>query len=141
MSPLDEFGRFLMVAIRDRTIGDCQRFVAGELGDPRASDLQAELASLPTEARRVLSDLVGFVVDRAIHDLLDGVDKTKGIDIVLLTEDGTQISVKETSDGLAGELYGKRGWLATSARFPSLVNRWPWPGQLGHAPRRELDHP
>lgn len=139
MTPLDEFGRFLMVAIRDRTISDCQRFIAGEPVGARAPDLQAALASLPTEARDALSDLVGYVVDHAIHYLLHEVDTMEGIDIVLLTEDGTQISVKETSDGLAGELYGNRGWLATFARFPSILNRWP--GPRGHASGGELDQP
>ena len=38
---------------------------------------------------------------------------------VIVNEDGNKISVKDVSDGLAGELYSEDGWLLKYSKYPS----------------------
>ncbi|MDF2859636.1 MAG: hypothetical protein K0Q87_5487 [Neobacillus sp.] len=60
----------------------------------------------------MFNDVVPKIVDTTLHHLLWTFEQNELIDINVANGDSKQISIKEISDGLAGELYTEDGWIS-----------------------------
>lgn len=109
---LDGFGQFLMARVRDQAISDWERILSGQMKGRQAERVRIELGRLSDEDRSVLSRLLPQIVDTTLHHLLWAVEEDQHVRIVVDDGAGGSASVAAESDGLPGELYGERGWVA-----------------------------
>ena len=119
LKPLDKFGAFVMHNLRDRALERHTLLQKGKLKAPAILELQSALAALPKDTRQLLLRCVVDSVDVAIHDFLFALQEAHDM------EEGVEVLVDDTniageSDGLQGEPYGKRGWVATHSKYAKL---------------------
>jgi len=111
LDPLSEFGRLLMVKLRDRGIDRLDKMLAAKAKAPALQKLQGELKSLDQEQRLLLRRAFVTSLDSAIHDFLFALQEQNDSDgRVAVLVDGSRIA--EASDGLHGELFTEDGWFA-----------------------------
>lgn len=113
---LDKFGRVLMTQVRDATISDWHKLVTGNMKGERAQQIRAMFTSFSSEQRNVLLSLVPEVVDTVLHHLLWTLERVDDVRLAVKTTEGEVASIREQSDGLAGELYSTNGWIARYSR-------------------------
>ena len=113
MSELDDVGRSLMDFVRDGVLADMNHILAGTAKAPELQDLSA--AAIANPDQDMLQTLVRQSVDDTIHHLLWWLEQPD-CPVRLMTRDGRDLA--EISDGLPGELYSDRGWIA---RFSKAV--------------------
>ncbi len=110
---LDVFGEILIKRVRDEAIEQWEKTIHGELKSEESQRLYKQISS--SGQSELFNDLVPKIVDTTLHHLLWTFEQNELIDIVA-NGDSKQISIKEISDGLAGELYTEDGWIS---RFSS----------------------
>jgi hypothetical protein len=119
MTSLDKFGQFVMRNLRDRGIEQHVKLQAGEWRAPAIQELQAAVAGLPEDTKRLLLRCIVDTIDTATHDFLfalqDSHDRQLGIEALV---DGTNVA--EISDGLQGEPYGNKGWIERYSEYAAL---------------------
>ena len=112
-SLLDRFGEFIICDVRDETISDWKMILDGSMKGEDAVAVRQKLVGFSQEQLDTLQELVVEIVDTAIHNLLWAIEQDDEIDFAISLEDGDETScLSEESDGLAGELYSERGWIA-----------------------------
>jgi hypothetical protein len=116
---LDEFGRVLITEVRDRAIVRVLSILGGTLQRPGAQVLHEQLRSLSSDERNAVEMLSIEAVDSTLHRLLLLLEESNLMDCRLATN-AQSVSLKDASDGLAGELYSDAGWIA---RFSSQGQR------------------
>lgn len=111
IDPLSEFGRVLMVELRDRGIDRLDRLLAAKAKAPALQKLQGELESLDPKQRALLRRAFVTSLDSALHDFLFALQEQNdsGGRVAVLV-DGSRIA--EASDGLHGGLFTEDGWFA-----------------------------
>jgi hypothetical protein len=109
---LDRFGKLLMTKVRDEAITNWRMIVQGTLKGERASRIREVLKAVPENQQAVFLQLVPDVVDTVLHHLLWTFEQVEDVDIAVRLDDQTVPSLREASDGLAGELYSDEGWIA-----------------------------
>jgi hypothetical protein len=120
---LDAFGKYLIQNVRDLTIGDIQRMIeepSSLRGKPKTS---AALAKLSDADKESLNYLAIDIVDSVLHNLLFGFEQAENIKISVETEAGPIDDLKAASDGLAGELYDRDGWINKFSKYEGSVPR------------------
>lgn len=113
-SRLDGFGEELVWQVRDPAIESCTASVSGQHRDVTEAWM-AVFDHMDEDQRAAVERLVRWQTDQTIAHLL----RRAEISHTFRLTDGRGGDVGEISDGLAGELYGHRGWLAKFARHPS----------------------
>lgn len=111
MNILDEFGERLMVHVRDEAISNWQMILNGTMKGERADFIRSQIDSSNTD----LSLLIPEVVDSVLHWLLVWAESDPNF-VLCWKRNGTLEDLEENSDGLAGELYGRNGWIAKYSR-------------------------
>lgn len=106
---LETAGTFLMT-VRDHAIANGVALLEGRLSAPADQEIARFASRLPDEMRQ---PLVAAIVDNVLVALLSALDEDSDVQLIA---DGT--SVADESDGLAGELFGERGWIARMSRYP-----------------------
>lgn len=111
IDPLSEFGRVLMVKLRDRGIDHLDKMLAAKAKAPALQKLQGELKSLDQQQRALLRRAFVTSLDSALHDFLFALqeENDSGGRVAVLV-DGSRIA--DASDGLHGELFTQDGWFA-----------------------------
>lgn len=107
---LDVFGEILMKRVRDEAIEQWEKTIQGELKSQECQRLHNLISS--SGQSEMFNDLVPKIVDTTLHHLLWTFEQNELIDINVANGDSKQISIKEISDGLAGELYTEDGWIS-----------------------------
>lgn len=116
---LDQFGRLLMMKVRDEAISDWKMIVDGRMKGEESEQIRTALRSFTIEQRSVFLSLVPEVVDTVLHHLLFTLEQSEDVKI-RVTSDGIDVpDLKDLSDGLAGELYSDEGWIARFSRETS----------------------
>jgi hypothetical protein len=113
---LDEFGSELIVRARDDAIGAIDRLLAGLDPSDRGRALAQRLGELTPEKVETHRAVAVEAVDVALHHVLSGFEQSSKFDVVAQGE-GEVISLRESSDGLSGELYSEDGWFARFSRY------------------------
>ena len=100
----------LLMRVRDLAIGNGVALLDGRLEAPADREFARVASPIPRESReRLVATIVNDVLVALLSALAEDTD-------VELTVRGT--SVARVSDGLAGELFGDRGWIAQMSRYP-----------------------
>jgi len=102
---LDAFGELLMKYVRDASIRHWDKVITGQFRSVSAKKAQALLKSMNAEELEVLYQLIPQIIDITIHYLLWILEQVDWLDIAVQTDAGTVPSLREVSDGLAGEAY------------------------------------
>jgi hypothetical protein len=106
---LDVFGELLMKGVRDEAIDDWERILNGLMKDEESKLIH----KLITESNQfdLVAKLIPKIVDTTLHHLLWTLEQAESIDININYEGNYVKSIKNISDGLAGELYTEDGWI------------------------------
>lgn len=106
---VDKFGELIIHELRDKAIRHFD-FLSGQ-HYKGLEELQRELASFSPEQLAIVRRCIVSSVDHGLHDFLFGLveahDCEAGIAIMV---DGENVA--ELSDGLNGEQFTDRGWIA-----------------------------
>ena len=105
---LDLFGEILMKNVRDEAIEQWEMTIQGKMKSEE-SQIVHNLISLSGQSE-LINDLVPKIVDTTIHHLLWTLEQEEAIDITI-NNGNKPVSIKEMSDGSAGELYTEDGWI------------------------------
>lgn len=106
--PLDYFGEVLMSKVRDEAISDWDMTIDNKMKDIVTKKVQNALSTFSKEQVDVIRWLVPQIVNTTLHHLLWTLEQEKSINVAVKTKSDSISSIREVSDGLAGELYG---WL------------------------------
>ena len=109
---LDRLGELLMTRVRDKAISDWDKILDGRMKGATADRVRSELAAGTGEPVAILRRLIPLVVDTTLHHLLWTLEQEKSLNLSIGVEGDVIPSAREASDGLSGELYGTRGWIA-----------------------------
>ena len=109
MTPLDNTGEFLM-RVRDLSIAKLQSRYEGHIRDEASQAVASTLANLSGEQKLKLAV---SAVDTFLGTLLSSLEEVSSPAVVC---DG--VDLRDVSDGLAGEMWGMRGWISRYSRFP-----------------------
>lgn len=102
---LDRFGSLLVNRVREKAIQDWTKILDGRMKGESAERLRPELSRLEPGDLALIERLVPMIVDTAMHHLLWALEQEESVDIAVKGEGATVPSIREVSDGLAGELY------------------------------------
>lgn len=105
---LDYFGEILMKKVRDEAISDWDMTIDGEMKDVATQKVRKALSGFSKEQVDVIRWIIPQIVDTTLHHLLWTLDQEKLIDVAVKTDSEIIPSIKEISDGLAGDLYNWR---------------------------------
>jgi len=108
---LDEFGEIIISRVRDKAINEWEMILNGRMKGISATQIRNLLSGYSVEEIHILEEIIPQVVDTTLHHLLWTFDQFDNLKLLLLDKDGTTCDVKESSDGLPGELYGDLGWI------------------------------
>ncbi len=108
---LDHFGEMLVRDVRNEIVSHWRRILNGQMKDPRLGSLAELLASNDPACFGLIHELLPRIADTALFYLLRTLESESTIEVAVQIKDERVPSIRETSDGLAGELYGSRGWL------------------------------
>ena len=103
---LDHFGELLIKRVREKAILDWTKILDGRMKGETAKRLRSELSRLGRGELALIERLVPQIVDTALHHLLWALEQEESVDVAVKTSSGVVPSLREVSDGLAGELYG-----------------------------------
>lgn len=107
----NKFGGFLVTNLRDAAIDRFDSLATNHLKSPSTESLRKALARMSAEDRTVVRRCVLACVDTGLHDFLFALQQVADFDDdIHVVVDGNNIV--EQSDGLHGELFGDKGWLA-----------------------------
>jgi len=116
---LDKAGAFLIHRVRDFTIRDWDLILDGTMRGETADEVRSVLAN-ESECREVIRALIPMIVDDLLHQLLFAVEDNE--DVRLSVEsNGVLVDAASVSDGLAGELFSNRGWIARFSEYPASL--------------------
>jgi hypothetical protein len=119
LSPLDEFGSFIVRNLHDSALHRGERLLAGNSRAPTDYQLQSALHTLSSHQRAAVRELLSSSVRTAMHDFLFALqEQADSGDRISVTVRGEDIIA--ASDGIHGEAYGEDGWFA---RFSSFFGR------------------
>jgi hypothetical protein len=121
-SVLDYLGSILVEKVRDASVSDLDMILSGTMKGDDAKGIRSALSALDPSALQGLRAAVPALVDQVLHNLLATIDEVPDLDLVV-THAGQATKASEVSDGLAGELYGSRGWLSRFGRLRSADSR------------------
>ena len=55
--------------------------------------------------------LIPYTVDLVLNILLNTFEESSDVEVIVHPQSGSSINIVTASDGLAGELWGKSGWI------------------------------
>tara|TARA_B100001093_G_C26675439_1_gene948067 strand:+ start:325 stop:696 length:372 start_codon:yes stop_codon:yes gene_type:complete len=115
---LDKLGKYLVQSGKDDTLFNLDSIIEGRLKSANGKKMHQELQSFDEKQIEVLRKMGTLLTDMSLHNVLSMIESSDEIDVIV-NEDGNKISVKDVSDGLAGELYSEDGWLLKYSKYPS----------------------
>lgn len=116
---LDKFGKFLVQCTRDPAIRQWEATISGHMIDRQSTFIRDHLlASFSEEQRQVVASLAPYIVDSVLHNLLQHLDQEEEIDITVSIDGETSRTLRDISDGLAGELPNEEGWIGRFSEYP-----------------------
>jgi predicted PhzF superfamily epimerase YddE/YHI9 len=108
---LDYFGELLITRVRDKAILEWDMIVDGKMKDASSKEIKKNLMKFNAEQIDLVRRLIPQIVDTTLHHLLWTLEQEKSIDVAVKTDSEVVPSIREISDGLAGELYTEDGWI------------------------------
>ena len=116
IEPLDFFGAFLVVKLRDRALSCFDNLSTGHWKAPALQKLQSDMAKMPVAHREIARRAIVECIDDAIHDFLFALQEQADFENrIIIAVDG--IDIVKASDGIHGEQFGDDGWFAKYSQY------------------------
>lgn len=103
---LEKFGQVFIKDVRDRAISDIDMVLEGKYLDDEALAMSNSFKQLDSSSKDFINNLIPNIIDSCLFDFLDMIEQNEEIELKM-----NGINIAEKSDGLAGELYTKYGWI------------------------------
>ena len=115
--PLDKFGEFFVRNTRDKMLSDLDMLLRGAWKAPDLQHLQQKIAQFTDAEKEVIREMMEHIATGGMHDLLFALQEQADADgAVRVFVDGAEPA--KLSDGMHGEIFGDRGWIARFSEFP-----------------------
>jgi hypothetical protein len=102
---LDRFGELLVKQVRDPSVWEWREILHGRMKGVTAERLRPRLSLLNPNDRAFMEGLVPEIVDTVLHYVLWTLEQEESVDVSVKVPGGVVPSLREVSDGLAGELH------------------------------------
>jgi len=102
---LDRFGELLVRRVWDPSIWEWTETLHGRMKGETAEQLRPDLSRLDRRQISFIERLLPEIIDTVLHNLLWMLEQEEDVDISVQLPNGTVPSLRDVSDGLAGELY------------------------------------
>ncbi len=112
---LDHFGSVLTKRVRDEAISDWDMILDGRMKDAGSQEIRMQIERLHLSKDQIefFRRLIPRIIDTTLHHLLWTLEEEDSIDVAVKTQAGSVPSLRDVSDGLAGELYS---WIPRFSR-------------------------
>ena len=110
---LNRFGEIVVRRVRDESVEQWMKILNGRAKGATAESLRPELSRLNRNQIALIERLVPMIVDTVLHHLLWTLEQVEDVDISVQLPNGVVPSLREVSDGLAGELYDWIEWFSS----------------------------
>ena len=117
---LDYFGEMIVRKVRDTAIDEWDDTIDGKMKSGRAQRVRESLSDFGAERLGILHWLVPQIVDTTLHHLLWTLEQEARVEVAVRTPSSVVPNLRDASDGLAGDLYGDRGWIARFSSKPRV---------------------
>ena len=115
---LDTFGCQFTRKVRDSSLENIIQVINGTAKAPRLRKMARDVVDYNDETALVA--LVSVAIDTVLHSMLTGAEH--GVDwTIMVPPPRGPANIADLSDGLAGELFGSRGWIARFSKFPARM--------------------
>jgi hypothetical protein len=112
----DKFGKLLMSDVRDHGIDHWDKILSGEMKGNLAKQIHSMVSSFSDDQIETIHNLIPFVIDGIMHDLLYLFEESDWIKISLQTQDET---VSDIRDETGGDLQGYAFiWAEEFSKYP-----------------------
>jgi hypothetical protein len=108
---LDLFGEMLISQVRDRTIREWDKIIAGQMKGEKAQSYAEIFKELTAEQQECIKSVISQIIDTTLHFTLWAFEQSNNLDISVAVDSESVQRLKEISDGLTGELYTEDGWI------------------------------
>jgi hypothetical protein len=116
LSPVDKFGKFIVVNLRDKGIDFAEGLLKKQWKAPDLLEMQKEISNLTESQKAAFINAITKTIDGAIHDFLFALQEVNDIQILV---DGQNIV--KLSDGIHGEAYSDDGWFAKYSQYKNKL--------------------
>jgi hypothetical protein len=115
---LEKFGQDLIQSTRDSVLDDFERDIRGSrIGDANRQ-FHERLSQLTGNELELVRLSVRRSVDAVLGKFLNMFDDNKQYKLMIRETPDQEIDASLVSDGLGGELYASRGWIARYSKHP-----------------------
>jgi hypothetical protein len=87
------------------------------MNDQNSQDVMAAVLESTASRQAFTQVVLPAVVDSCLYNLLTTIEASNSLKVTFKSQAGETIEPAKQSDGLAGELYGRRGWISTFSQF------------------------
>lgn len=118
---LESFGKWLMQDVRERALTLVKEYAKGST-DSRIGRLVRDVMdrhSIPDSG--AFAEIGALAVDLSLDSLLSAIQGSPQMKVLYSADGTTFADLNAASDGLAGELYTKDGWLRRFGISPSSI--------------------
>lgn len=113
---LDTFGSNVVAEVYDRACAVLQGTISHGMTGSAPDPMYRDYRSLDDRSADILRRYVILAIDQTFAHFLYFLDEHQ-IPLVVRTESGQEIDVRQISDGLAAEPYNEEGWIARFSAF------------------------
>lgn len=118
---LENFGETYISETRDIVFRQFIKTINNQMKSEFDKKLFSIFQNTTEEEKKQLCNCVLSVIDSSLHHFLWMIEQSDDFDLIAKTDEGN-ISLKEVSDGLCGELYTEDGWISKYSKYPNLLD-------------------
>jgi hypothetical protein len=114
---LDEFGKLLMQQVRDYSIQGCIGVINGDKRNPAYREIAEMMDELNQDQKDLILQFSAKIVNGVLFDFFELLSwKHKEFKLLAISEE-TSYDLSKISDGLYGEMLGKKGWVERFSEY------------------------
>lgn len=110
-SALDYFGEIIIEQVRDRSIREWDKTLAGLMKGVKSDQYAKIYHNMSFEQQEYVKAMIPQIIDTTLHYMLWTLEQSKSIDIGITLDYEKTERLQDKSDGLSGELYTEDGWI------------------------------
>lgn len=119
---LEKFGRILIKDVRDEVLEKNDLIASGQMGGKENQEIYEKIRDLDEKEKELIRQFAKQAIDSTIHHFLWMIEQNEEYDLVKYNKDKSEtISLRDTSDGLCGELYTEEGWIERFSKYPPSI--------------------
>ncbi|ARN84928.1 hypothetical protein [Candidatus Nucleicultrix amoebiphila] len=119
---LEKFGRILIKDVRDEVLEKNDLIASGQMGGKENQEIYEKIRDLDEKEKEFIRQFAKQAIDSTIHHFLWMIEQNEEYDLVKYNKDKSEtISLRDTSDGLCGELYTEEGWIERFSKYPPSI--------------------